>query len=428
MEHPTLTEGNPVHTVPASRAPVWDRLPQEPPYEPGELPITGTMPQVGHDPFRPAPAAAVVTPRRGAGWLQTIAAAAIGGALVLVGVQLVGPDDSAANADNASAATVQAPVTTQPLGEAPELADVADASAIGRAVIPSLVTVQVGEGTGEFNPFATGSGVVLDSSGHIVTNHHVVADGNTFRVVLSDGRTSYPATLVGMDALTDLAVLRIGAPDLTPIALGSTASLEVGDPAIAVGSPLGLEGGPSLTVGVVSAFDRRVQLSGEDQLFGMLQTDAPITQGSSGGALVDSAGRLIGITTAVGVSDVGIEGIGFATPVELMQRVTDELISQGGVSHALLGINGTTYFSDSQDGASVAVGVRVTSVVPASGASDAGISTGEIITAVQGEPILRMEDLITTLRYMGAGDQVTMDVSNGSSTRVVNVTLGERND
>ena len=424
MDHPTPTDTAP--TVPVSRAPVWDRLPQEPPYEPGELPIGGASPWIDRDVTAPIPAPARTAPRRG-GWLQTVAAAAIGGALVLVGVQVIGSDSPQENATDVSAATIGAPVTTQ--GPAPELADVADASAIGRAVIPSLVTVQVSDsGSGEFTPFATGSGVVLDAAGYIVTNHHVIADGSTFRVVLSDGRTSYPATLVGSDALTDLAVLSIAAPDLTAIRLGSTTELEVGDPAIAVGSPLGLEGGPSLTVGVVSAFDRRVQLSGEDQLFGMLQTDAPITQGSSGGALVDSAGRLIGITTAVGVSDVGIEGIGFATPVELMKRVTDELIAHGSVSHALLGINGTTYFRTSESGASVAVGVQVTSVVPGSGASTAGLSTGEIITAVEGETITRMEDLITTLRYMSAGDEITVDVSDGTSTRAIDLTLGERDD
>ena len=385
-----------------SRHPGWERLPKEPPFDPEPGPLydeiygaSGTT-LVDHDPSDPSRPAvlplgpvppAPAKPRRQ--WLQTIVAAVIGGALALGGAQLLADDEPADAEPVASAPVVATPETTAPgpLTVIPE--PTSNAAAIGDAVIPAIVTVQVGdEGPNGVFVRGSGSGVIVDAaSGLIVTNDHVVAPGEAYQVVLSDGRTTYDADLVGTDPLTDLAVLRIDAPDLVAVELGATDVLRVGDRAVAVGSPLGLEGGPSLTVGVVSAFDRQVQVSANDTLYGMLQTDAPITQGSSGGALVDSQGRLIGITTAVGVSDVGIEGIGFATPVELVERVINEIISSGEVRHAFIGITGFTRFDEATDGARVAVGVQIQSVENESAASVAGLEEGDIITALDGEPI-----------------------------------------
>lgn len=407
-----------------SREPVWVRLPEEPPV--GE----GLPPHYRLVPGAEARADGAVAPhrsRRGIGWIQTIVAALLGAALALGAFLLLQEDASPEPAAAAPAVTVPAtPAPTLPQSEpdapAPQvpITGTADTVAIGEAVIPSIVTVQVGvDGALQ----GSGSGVILDTAGHIVTNDHVVASGSAFQVVLSDGRTTYDATLVGTDPLTDLAVLKIEADSLTPIVLGDTTTLRVGDTAVAVGSPLGLEGGPSLTVGVVSAFGRQVQVSQQDTLYGMLQTDAPITQGSSGGALVDTQGRLIGITTAVGVSSVGVEGIGFATPVELMERVTSELIATGEVRHAFLGILGGTSFSTASDGASVAVGVQVESVEPDTGAEVAGLDAGDLITAIDGEPITTMDDLIIALRYRGAGDPIELTLDGGSQ---LEVTLGDR--
>ncbi|NIR40838.1 MAG: PDZ domain-containing protein [Actinobacteria bacterium] len=283
--------------------------------------------------------------------------------------------------------------------------------------------MQVGNGGGLSG---SGSGVIIDAGGLIVTNDHVIAAGTQYEVVLSDGRTAYEATLVGTDPLTDLAVLKIEAEGLTPIRFGDTSELRVGDSAVAVGSPLGLEGGPSLTVGVLSAFGRQVQVSNDDVLYGMLQTDAPITQGSSGGALVDGRGRLIGITTAVGVSEVGVEGIGFATPIELVERVIDELIATGEIHHAFLGIFGGTSFADAADGASVAVGVQVSSVEPGTGAEAGGLEAGDLITSIDGLPVTTMDDLVVALRYMTAGDAITLTVSGETGARTLDITLGER--
>jgi S1-C subfamily serine protease len=231
---------------------------------------------------------------------------------------------------------------------------------------------------------------------------------------------------VGTDPLTDLAVLQVEAGGLSAIEWGVADSLVVGDRAIAVGSPLGLEGGPSLTVGVISAFDRQVQTGPTDVLYGMLQTDAPITNGSSGGALVDASGRLIGITTAVGVSQNGIEGIGFATPVEIVRRVVDELIAEGGISHAFLGITGQTAFSGLGDGGSAPAGVEIVSVEPGSAAAAAGLEAGDIITSVDGTRIDTMEELIPVLRRLSVGEEVAVAIDRGGSAETLIVVLGAR--
>jgi len=243
-------------------------------------------------------------------------------------------------------------------------------------------------------------------------------------VIFADGRT-YPAEVVGQDATTDLAVLRIAAAGLTPIALGSSEDLEIGDTAIAVGSPLGLEGGPSVTAGVVSAFDRQLG-TGEGRLFGMIQTDAPITRGSSGGALVDAEGRLIGITTAIGVSDVGAEGLGFAIPVELVAVVTDQLAEAGVASHPFIGIKGTTFFREQADGATVPAGVEVAEVIEGTAAELAGIREGDILLSVAGERLTTMEQLVVMVRYYRVGEQIAVDLERGGEQLTIMVTLLER--
>ncbi len=300
-----------------------------------------------------------------------------------------------------------------------------DASLVGDTVIPSVVTVEItGTVLGETGRIGSGSGVVFDDEGHIITNDHVVAAGDSYQVVLADGRV-YPAELIGTDPTTDLAVLSVGAQDLRPIEIGSSDQLAVGDPAVAVGSPLGLQGTPSLTVGVISAFGREVQTDATTRLYGMLQTDAPITQGSSGGALVDGAGRLVGITTAVGVSEVGIEGIGFATPIEVVTRVVDELITNGEAINPFLGIYGGTFFADTDDGGSAPVGVEIESIEADTAAEAAGLNPGDVIAAVDGTPIKTMEELVSLLRRYGAGSAIELTLENGTTVPVI---LGERPD
>ncbi|MEK7252396.1 MAG: trypsin-like peptidase domain-containing protein [Actinomycetota bacterium] len=301
-----------------------------------------------------------------------------------------------------------------------------NAAAVAARVIPSIVTVEVSHtDSDDFVADASGSGVVLDATGTIVTNQHVVDGAIAVRVVFSDGRT-YEGTVIGEDALTDLAVLRIDTVGLTPISIGSSQAMSIGDAAIAVGSPLGLEGGPSVTVGVLSAFDRTLRTSDDSQLFGLLQTDAPITRGSSGGALVDSAGRLIGITSAIGVSDVGAEGLGFAIPVEMVQRITSDLIASGISLHPFLGITGVTHFTTQADGALAPDGVDITSVVPGTAADVAGLAVGDTILTFDDEPLITMDHLVVRLRYYRVGDTVRLGISRGDEPMGLDVVLLER--
>jgi putative serine protease PepD len=309
--------------------------------------------------------------------------------------------------------------------------DQTSAAAVARKVSPSIVTVDVGTDLdGNFDRFGSGSGVVLRGDGLIVTNQHVVDGADRVQVIFGDGRI-YEADIVGADRRTDLAVLRISATGLVPVDIGATETAEIGQVAVAVGSPLGLEGGPSLTVGVVSAFGRQVRTGPEDTdiLFDMLQTDAPITQGSSGGALVDGSGRLLGITSAIGISSAGAEGIGFAIPVELVMRITDEIIETGAVAHAFLGISLRNAFDQGDDGAQVPAGAIVFDfAVDPSAARDAGLEQGDVIIAYNGNLVRVRDDLISGLRRLRVGDTVTLDIVRGTERLAVDVVLGTRPD
>jgi putative serine protease PepD len=355
-------------------------------------------------------------PKQGTRFGRTL----IAGLAITIVAAAVGAFAATATTDDPTPTIIRQTVAaTTPL--APTGASGIDAATVGTAVIPSIATIEVGDVTGgNFVPSASGSGVVIDDSGHVVTNNHVVASASAARVVLPNG-TVYPADLIGTDTTTDLAVLRIEATGLEPIKFGSSDALSVGDPAIAVGSPLGLEGGPSLSVGVISAVGREVQTSAEIVLYGMLQTDAPITSGSSGGALVDGSGALVGITTAVGVSNIGVEGIGFATPVEVVERVVTEIIATGRASHGVLGINGSTAYRTTDDGGLEPFGVTVQSVSPDSAASIVDLAESDVITAVGDVPVRTMDELISAFRRVGAGDSVVLHLGSGST---LEVTLG----
>jgi putative serine protease PepD len=300
------------------------------------------------------------------------------------------------------------------------------AAEVAQAVLPSIVTVEVSSTSGgDFVAEGSGSGVVLTADGLLVTNQHVIDGAAEVRVIFAGGR-SYPAEVVGQDPVTDLAVLRIAATGLTPITMGSSQDLKIGDPAIAVGSPLGLAGGPSVTVGVVSAFDRQLQTGVDEALYGLIQTDAPITRGSSGGALVDAQGRLIGITAAIGISDVGAEGLGFAIPVELVSIVTEQLIARGEADHPFLGIEGQTLFRQQADGSTVPAGVLVGKVMAGTAAEAAGVRPQDVISSVGDEPLTTMEHLVVVLRFYRVGEVVELHIDRGGLPMTIPVTLMER--
>lgn len=264
------------------------------------------------------------------------------------------------------------------------------------------------------------------SSGYILTNNHVIDGAGFVRVILADGRV-YQASIVGADALTDIAVIQIDAPDLRPLALANPDDLQIGDLAVAIGNPLGLNGGPSVTSGIISAFDRQLQVTADEDLFGLLQTDAPITRGSSGGALLDANGELIGITTAIGLSDVGAEGLGFAVPVSIVQGVANDLISDGVVHHAFIGVEVRPAFID-EGTAQVPEGAQITSFLGNTGIEDSGVQIGDVIAAINGQSVKGTDDLIAILRTMRAGQAVTLTLVRQGEQIEVSAQLAERPD
>jgi putative serine protease PepD len=289
---------------------------------------------------------------------------------------------------------------------------------VAAAVQPSVVAIRVTTASGG----GSGSGVVLDSDGTIVTNNHVVDGAQDVVVSFHDGSTA-PATVVGTDPSTDLAVIRAeGVSGLTPITLGTSDAVHVGDSVLALGSPLGLEG--SVTAGIVSALHRTVDVGAAGSpalLADAIQTDAPINPGNSGGALVDSAGRLIGINSAIATmgsstgGQSGSIGLGFAIPVDEMRRVTSALLAGEVPSHAVLGVS----MSDSPDG-----GALVQEVVPGSAADEAGFEVGDVIVAVDGREIGDGTDLAGAIRSQEPGDEVSVTVKRGGEELTLTARLG----
>ena len=297
---------------------------------------------------------------------------------------------------------------------------------IAELATKTIVQVQVGNisENGEFLPNGGGSGVVISDDGLIMTNHHVIDNSTEVRVVFEDGRM-YESEIIGSDKLTDIGLLKISASNLVPISIGNSDVLKVGDLAVAIGHPLTLGAAPTVTTGVVSALERRLDVGSEAMnsgvtLFGLIQTDAPITRGSSGGALINSNGELIGITTAIATADVGAEGLGFAVPVNLALGIADDLLKEGRILHAFLGILGAQHFDIAEDGARVFSGVMIQELY---GPGDdvfaigkAGALAGDVIKKINGVNVKTLDGLITVLRQKRAGDTVEIEILRNSQT------------
>ena len=291
---------------------------------------------------------------------------------------------------------------------------------IAELATKTIVQVQVGtlSEDGEFFSAGGGSGVVISNEGLIMTNHHVIDNSTEVRVIFEDGRL-YEATIIGSDKLTDIGLIKINASNLIPIAIGNSDKMLVGDLAVAIGHPLTLGAAPTVTTGVVSALERRLDVGGETMgsavtLFGLMQTDAPITRGSSGGALINKNGELIGITTAIATADVGAEGLGFAVPINLALGIAKDLISDGKILHAFLGILGAQHFETAADGARVFSGVYIQELYGPGGEifaiGKAGALPGDVIKTINGESVKTLDGLITILRTKRAGDQVEIQI------------------
>ena len=295
---------------------------------------------------------------------------------------------------------------------------------IAELATKTIVQVQVGNMSedGEFLPNGGGSGVVISDEGLIMTNHHVIDNSTEVRVVFEDGRM-YESDIIGSDRLTDIGLLKISASNLISISIGNSDALLVGDLAVAIGHPLTLGAAPTVTTGVVSALERRLDVGGEAMnsgvtLFGLIQTDAPITRGSSGGALINSNGELIGITTAIATADVGAEGLGFAVPVNLALGIADDLLKEGQILHAFLGILGAQHFDTADDGARVFSGVIIQELYGPGNEvfaiGKAGAMPGDIIKKINGINVKTLDGLITVLRQKRAGDTVEIEILRNS--------------
>ena len=297
---------------------------------------------------------------------------------------------------------------------------------VAQKLLPSVTQVNVAGG----GQAGSGTGIIISSDGQILTNNHVVesaADRGSITVAFNDG-TNAKAEILGRDAVTDLAVIKAeGKSGLTPASLGSSADLEVGQQVIAIGSPFGLES--TVTSGIISALNRPVASSdagGNDQtVFPAIQTDAAINPGNSGGPLVDLEGRVIGINSAIRSNgatstDAGSIGLGFAIPIDLAKNVSEQLVKGDKVQHARIGV--TVGPAVAQDDIT-AIGAEVKEVTKGSAGDDAGLKAGDIITAVNDNPIVSSNALVASIRGYEPGETITVTYTRDGDEKTTKVTL-----
>ncbi|MGZ4664882.1 MAG: S1C family serine protease [Frankiaceae bacterium] len=302
-------------------------------------------------------------------------------------------------------------------------------TSIAERVLPSVVTVNV-SGNGEHG---NGSGVIMTSNGYILTNNHVAAvgaAGGSIKVDFYNGKEGVPASIVGRDPKSDLAVLKVsGLSNLPAATLGNSKSLRVGDPVIAIGAPLDLSS--TVTSGIVSALNRDVTVPGDNGgrnvIIGAIQTDAAINPGNSGGALVDGLGQVIGINTAIATADGsnGSIGLGFAIPIDYAKSIADEIIRTGHATHPYIGVTALTVSSDEAQANGTSVGAQVQNVVPGGPAADAGLRRDDVITKVDDKTIRSVDDLIAATRAYKVGDVVQVTYERDGQSHTVDVTLEE---
>jgi S1-C subfamily serine protease len=318
-------------------------------------------------------------------------------------------------------------------------------SQIAEASLPGVVDIVVNgvSSNSDLQPFgqggtqAEGSGFVLDADGHIVTNAHVVEGASTITVRFANGDEA-EATLVGTDPSSDIAVLKVdpGATTLHPLELGASKDLVVGQGVVAIGSPFGLQG--TVTTGIVSALDRSIQAPNGYTIGGAIQTDAAINHGNSGGPLLDSSGKVVGVNAQIASDSGGNDGVGFAIPSDTVSSVAQQLIAGQSVEHAYLGVSVTTLDSATAQQFDAPAGAAVTSVGDGTPAATAGLQAagestnggvgtlGDVITAVDGQAVQSGDDLTAAISSHAPGDQVTLTVWRDGSSRDVQVTLGTR--
>ena len=373
----------------------------------------------------------VVMTKKGPGWVALLCAMLLTIGLTLGAVFYARPALLRASAPtNLNGGTVATVPASNSSGT--------DWTDVAAAVSPAVVTIQAqGVSSG-----GTGSGVIYDAQGDIVTNYHVIASalgGGQIQVTLADGRL-YGAVVVGHDKTTDLAVIRLDNPpsDLTVARFATSANLEVGAPVMAIGAPLGLSN--TVTTGIVSALNRPVEVSMDEDsssqdsqassdlvVTNAIQIDASINPGNSGGPLFDATGAVIGINSSIkslatsSDGQAGSIGLGFAIPSDLVVSIADQLIASGTASHGMLGV--TVKAATTTVGSDTYVGAEVQDVSAGSGASAAGIRAGDVIVKVEGQEVTSPKQLIGYVRRYKAGDTVTMTIVRDGQTQDVSVRI-----
>jgi putative serine protease PepD len=437
--------------VPAAQGPLWDPAPSPAGLEgafdvvadaPSEVYATAsqrlaaTAPSVA--PIGAAPSApARRERRRRGGFLGGVLGGVLGAVLTVVALASLDVVELGGAGGSDSATTpVAAPVQPAPPAERPPLPDPGSGASVipdvADRVLPSVVRINVRGSVDMTGTGALGSGVVYRADGYIITNEHVISGSSAVEVLLSNG-DRYAAEVVGVDALNDLALLRIDAQGLVPIDLRpSDEPVRVGETVVAIGSPFGLDA--TVTSGIISALNRDLRLPSTAEVIpAVIQTDAAINPGNSGGALVDLQGRLVGINTAIMSRSGQNEGVGFAVPVRQAIVSSDQLIEQGFVRYPLLGITGTDINAEVQAafGLNNRRGAVVDTVQPGSGAAAGGLRPGDVILTVDGLQLRSMSDLVAEVRRRAPGMTVTFEVLRRDGTGLIervtiDAVLGER--
>jgi S1-C subfamily serine protease len=386
----------------------------------------------------------------GSALLGGLVVAVIGAILLLTG---------AVKSSGGGTTTVEQPtaapvVSKSTEGETNTVDEIYKADGDGVAFIESQIPPEESEES--LNPFiepesqgggtATGSGIVLDSEGHILTNNHVIEGAKTIQVKLGESDTEYTAEVVGTDPASDLALLKVNAPskELDPLTLGDSSKMEVGDPVVAIGNPFGLD--RTVTSGIVSALQRQIQAPNGFSIDNVIQTDAAINPGNSGGPLINSAGEVIGINSQIETGGNGADGnvgIGFAIPINTAKEVIHELETKGSVEHAYLGIEGGTITPELAKAFNLPVkeGVLIQSVEKGGPSDKAGLEGGttpvtiegaelmvggDIIVEAEGQKITSMEQIIELVNGKKPGDKVTLKYLHEGKEKTATVTLGTR--
>lgn len=368
----------------------------------------------------------IETPKRTRIWLPVTTAAT--GAALAASLLTAGLTGAFTGQDLASGT----PISTVTSESATPASTTTNWQEVATTVRPAVVaiTARTANGGGE------GSGVIIDGKGRIVTNHHVVSGAKQLSVTLSDGRI-LPATVLGTDSTTDLAVIELDdAPaDLNYAKFADSTRVHVGDPVMAVGNPLGLDS--TVTTGIVSALDRPVTTSAEASnafeqaepvITNAIQIDAAINPGNSGGPLFNTAGKVIGINSSIAAmagGQSGSIGLGFAIPAQVAQNVSDQLIADGSVDHARLGV---TMSSTSVEVEGVARrGAKVEQIVDGSAAARAGLKAGDVITEFNGKSVGGAESLTGFVRAQAVGSEVKLTIVRDGAAREIDVTLASSN-